>query len=276
MDEKTVVAGNQHLEVGDTTVSDLTATGFAKKGENEIKARNAEYAAAISENKPNPWGRGYLQMYAFCFVLYLCSTMNGYDGSLMGSINSVTKYQQYYDLSLNGASSTGIIFAIFQVGQMAGAWFVWIADWRGRKLPVFLGCAGVLVGTIVTATAKTRAVFIGGRFLLSFFCTWATTSAPMLVLELAPPQYRATVSGLYNTLWYCGSIIATFAVYGTNIHQHDSNLSWRLPLWLQMLCPGIVCVGVWFVPESPSKSTIHSSFVPLLTKIRMVDRCRSP
>jgi MFS family permease len=257
MDEKTVLAGkalDQPLDVSDSAVSDLTATGFAKKNETEIKARNVEYAAAISENKPNPWGRGYLQMYAFCFVLYLCSTMNGYDGSLMGSINSVSKYQQYYHLPLNGASSTGIIFAIFQVGQMAGAWFVWIADWRGRKLPVFLGCAGVLVGTIVTATAKTRGVFVGGRFLLSFFCTWATTSAPMWVLELAPPQYRATVSGLYNTLWYCGSIIATFAVYGTNIHQADSNLSWRLPLWLQMLCPGIVCIFVWFVPESPSMS----------------------
>ena len=55
--------------------------------------------------------------------------MNGYDGSLMGSINSVKKYQEYYDLPLNGASSTVIIFAIFQVGQMAGAWFTWLADW---------------------------------------------------------------------------------------------------------------------------------------------------
>lgn len=255
MDEKTILAGgDQHLEVTDTQISDLKATGFAKKEEKEIRARNAEYAAAISENKPNPWGKGYLMLYCYCFVMYLCSTMNGYDGSLMGSINSVTEYLQYYNLDLNGGSGTGIIFAIFQIGQMAGAWFVWIADWRGRKLPIFIGCVGVLVGTIVTATAPTRSAFVGGRFLLSFFCTWATTSAPMLVIELAPPQYRATVSGLYNTLWYCGSIIATFAVYGCIKHQSGTNLSWRLPLWLQMLCPGIVCIFIWFVPESPSMS----------------------
>ena len=197
MDDKTVVTGGQHVEVGDTHVSDLTASGFTKKEERTIKARNAEFAAAIGENKPNPWAKGYIQLYGFCFIIYLCSTMNGFDGSLMGSINSVKEYLNYYNLSLNGASSTGIIFAIFQIGQMAGAWFVWIADWRGRKLPIFLGCFGVLIGTIVTATAKTRAVFVGGRFLLSFFCTWATMSAPMLVIELAPPQYRATVSGLY-------------------------------------------------------------------------------
>ncbi|KAK8196500.1 hypothetical protein M8818_006665 [Zalaria obscura] len=132
----------------------------------------------------------------------------GYDGSLMGSINSVTNYQHYYNLPLNGASSTGIVFAIFQIGQMAGAFFVWVADWQGRRLPIFIGCFGVIIGTIITATAKTLPVFVGGRFLLSFFCTLATTSA-------------------------------------------DTNLNWRLPLWLQMLCPGLVCCFIYFVPESP-------------------------
>lgn len=112
----------------------------------------------------------------------------------MGSINSVTEYQKYYGLTLNGASSTGIVFAIFQIGQMAGAFFVWVADWRGRRLPIFLGCFGVIIGTIVTSTAKDLPTFVGGRFLLSFFCTWATTSAPILVIELAPPQVGTGLS----------------------------------------------------------------------------------
>lgn len=32
----------------------------------------------------------------------------------------------------------------------------------------------------------------------------------MYMVELAPPLYRGTVAGLYNTLYYMGSIIATF------------------------------------------------------------------
>ncbi|OQV04538.1 hypothetical protein CLAIMM_09401 [Cladophialophora immunda] len=224
--------------------SKVTAT------DEEISAANAAFAAALGQNAPNPWGRGHIALYGCCLVVYLCSTMNGYDGSLMGSINALPNYLHYYDVSENEQAGTGIVFAIFQVGQMTGALFVWLADWKGRKLPIFLGCAGVIVGTIVTATAKTLAIFIGGRFLLSFFCTWATTAAPMYVVEIAPPLYRGTVSGLYNTLWYMGSIIATFAVYGTHLH-FTSNLDWRLPLWLQLLCPGIVCLTVWFLPESP-------------------------
>jgi len=218
--------------------------------EKEINVVNADFAAALADNPPSPWGRGHLALYGCCIVVYLCSTMNGYDGSLMGSINSIPNYLNYYNVSENEQAGTGIVFAIFQIGQMTGAFFVWMADWKGRKVPIFLGCFGVIIGTIVTATAKTMPTFIGGRFLLSFFCTWAATAAPMYCVEVAPPLYRGTVSGLYNTLWYMGSIIATFAVYGTHIH-FDDNLSWRLPLWLQMLCPGIVCATVWLLPESP-------------------------
>lgn len=89
-----------------------------------------------------------------------------------------------------------------------------------------------------------------GRFLLSFFSTLATTAAPLYLIEIAPPLYRGTVAGLYNTLYYMGSILATFTVYGTNIHL-SGNIVWRLPLWLQMVCPGVVAIFVWFLPESP-------------------------
>lgn len=237
----------EHEEAaGPPEVSDLQALHHRE----EVHDRLA-IAYQVGGN-PNPWGPGYLKMYLFCSLIYLCSTMNGFDGSLMGSINALSNYTNYYGLPSTGNSATGIVFAIFFVGQMVGALFIWLADWRGRRLPIFIGCCGVLVGTIITATAKTLAIFVGGRFLLSFFATLATTSAPLYMIEIAPPRYRGTIAGLYNTLWYMGSIIATSAVYGAHLHlANDGNLDWRLPLWLQMLCPGIVLLGIWFCPESP-------------------------
>lgn len=70
----------------------------------------------------------------------------GYDGSLMGSINAVPSYTKYYNLPPEGNSGTGLVFAIFNVGQMAGALFIWVADWKGRRWPIFVGCVGVCVG----------------------------------------------------------------------------------------------------------------------------------
>lgn len=43
--------------------------------------------------------------------------MNGYDGSLMGSINALPSYTKYYGLGDGGSASTGIVFAIYNVCQ---------------------------------------------------------------------------------------------------------------------------------------------------------------
>lgn len=156
----------------------------------------------------------------------------------MSSINALPNYTSYYNLPSKGTASTGIIFAIFQIGQMAASLFVWMADWQGRRLFIFQGTIGVVVGAIVTATAKSIPVFIFGRFLLSFFATWACSASPLYLIEIAPARYRGTVAGTYNTFYYCGSILATSSVYGTHLHLVDKgNLDWRLPLWLQMVCP---------------------------------------
>lgn len=60
-------------------------------------------------------GKGYLKIYASLAVVALCSTMNGFDGSLMGSINALQSYTDYYGLPKTGSTSTGIVFAIFNV-----------------------------------------------------------------------------------------------------------------------------------------------------------------
>ncbi|KIX03024.1 uncharacterized protein Z518_06574 [Rhinocladiella mackenziei CBS 650.93] len=218
----------------------------------KIEGVEATHASIMATNKPNQWGPGYVRLYSLAACIFLNSTMNGFDTSLMGSINALPNYTEYYHLPAKGNASTGIVFAIFQVGQMVGSLFVWIADWRGRRFLVFIGAIGVCVGTIVTSTAPTLSTFIGGRFLLSYFATLAHTGAIIYLVEMAPTRYRGTLAGLYNTFYYFGSILATSAVYGAHLHLSDNgNMDWRLPLWLQMACPGMVALVILFFPESP-------------------------
>ncbi|KAL6237959.1 hypothetical protein BDW75DRAFT_228308 [Aspergillus navahoensis] len=121
---------------------------------------------------------------------------------------------------------------------MCGALFIWMTDWYGRTWHIFFGCLGVCIGTIITSMATSLPMFIAGRFLLSFFATCAHTAAPLYLVEIAPPIYRGTIAGMYNTFY--------------NVYLADNgNLDWRLPLWMQMVCPGLVCLAIKFYPESP-------------------------
>jgi hypothetical protein len=130
MDEK-IDCSNTHNEVSKETSGQEVVT------EPKFRVLSPRLAAVIKESKPNPWGRGYLHLYFCCALVFLCSTMNGqsgdstlqvlllkltwipgYDGSLMGSINALHNYTTYYHLPPKGNSGTGIVFAIFNVGQM--------------------------------------------------------------------------------------------------------------------------------------------------------------
>jgi MFS family permease len=187
----------------------------------EYEGVNTTFAAVMAKHKPNPFGHGYLKLYGLCLILFLNSTMSGklqfsvsqknnirtdlnagFDSSLMGSINTLPNYTKYYGLPNTGTASTGIVFAIFQVGQMVAALFIWMADWQGRKRFIFAGTVGVMVGTAITATARSLGVFIFGRFMLSFWATIACSATPLYLVEIAPPLYRGTVAGMYNTFYY--------------------------------------------------------------------------
>lgn len=58
-------------------------------------------------------------------------------------------------------------------------------------------------------------------------------------------------TGMYNTFYFMGSIPATFITWGTNKNFPNSDLSWRIPIWVQMVFSCIVLLNAWFLPETP-------------------------
>lgn len=46
---------------------------------------------------------------------------------------------------------------------------------------------------------------------------------------------------MYNTLWYLGSIVAAWTVFGTM--GYSGNMAWKIPVGLQGLMPGIQLIG---------------------------------
>lgn len=221
----------------------------------EYETNINEVARAALNLKTRPFSKRMCQLYLMCLVPFFCSTLNGFDGSLMSSINAMPFYQRYFGLSGAGAS-TGITFAIYSVGSIASVPFAGpLNDYAGRKWGIFVGCAFVIIGTLIQAPSTNAGMFLGGRFILGLGVGFAQVAAPMLVAELSPPHYRGTITGLYNCLWYVGSILASWVAYGTQYLQ--SNNSWRIPLWCQLIFSALSISGVWFIPESPRWLMAH-------------------
>jgi len=116
----------------------------------------------------------------------------------MGAINAMKSYQETFGLSGEG-SSTGIVFIIYNCGQIAAFPFCgFLADGYGRRICIFVGCALVIVGTAIQTTAHHTGQYIGGRFILGFGASIASAAGPAYTVELAHPSYRGTMAGMYN------------------------------------------------------------------------------
>lgn len=46
----------------------------------------------------SPWSPNLLKLYVVLIIPYLCGALNGFDGSLMGAINAMKTYQDYFGM----------------------------------------------------------------------------------------------------------------------------------------------------------------------------------
>ena len=193
------------------------------------------------------WTRDRIKLYMVCCCLYLCSTMNGYDGSLMTAINTLPEYLDYFNLEKT-ASGTGLVFSIYPIGSMCATLFVWLADYVGRVPSIGLGLIVLIAGALLSAITSDHDAFIAARFLISFGGT--ITATPAYLMEVVPANMKV-MALMYNTFYYIGSIIATWVMYATSINFAGTHKSFSIALFCQVLCPGIVLANIWLFPESP-------------------------
>lgn len=149
--------------------------------------------------------------------------MNGFDGSLMGSINAMPEYHKTFGLDGAG-SNTGIIFIIYNLGQVAAFPLCGLmADKWGRRWAIFLGCFTVVVGTAIQTPASTKGQFMAGRFILGFGAAIAQSNGPVYIVELAHPAFRGMQAGMYNNFWWIGNSESINESFNTLLQPFNIN-----------------------------------------------------
>lgn len=210
------------------------------------------WAAALQISPPKILSRNMLSLYVMCIAPFLCGTMAGYDGSVMGSFLVEDSFQKLFGANVNGFQA-GYITAMYQIGSVAAIFFIGPSmDRFGRRFGIFFGCLIAIIGAAIQGTSASSGSlgqFLAGRFFIGFGSVIAQAAGPTYCVEIAHPTQRGLLAGGQNSMQNFGGIIAAAVTLGTvNL---AGNAAWLIPTWTQIICPGIACVMVWFLPESP-------------------------
>ncbi|KAJ6444462.1 lactose permease [Purpureocillium lavendulum] len=203
----------------------------------------------------NKRSKRMIQLYIICGLMFLGSTMGGFDGALMGNMLAMPSFQDQFGASIVGVK-TGFISSMYSIGSVCALPFVGpCTDTWGRRFGVIIGCVFVAVGVVIQVTSHHLPQYLAGRFFLGFGACIANVACPSYVVEFAHPAYRGVITGLYNCGYYLGAILAAAVLRGCA--DLVGNKSWLIPTWLQLMFPAILIPASVFSPESPRWLYVH-------------------
>jgi MFS family permease len=174
-------------------------------------------------------------------------------------------------------TSQGWLTSILQLGGWAGALSAGIlCEIFSRKHTIFGGGIWVILGSYLTAGARTSSYLYAGRFFtglgvgtlsavgcvslsppenIVILIAFDVFDSPLYNAELAPPKIRGLLIAMQQLATTIGIMSAYWICYGTNYiggtGEGQSEIAWRLPLIIQGVPAVALVVGVWFLPYSP-------------------------
>ncbi|KAF5382196.1 hypothetical protein D9615_004252 [Tricholomella constricta] len=157
-------------------------------------------------------------------------------GGIIASVITMKRYSARFsdDPSIKGA-------------VVAASLEQWEQD--GQTIDMALGCLFALWGAAMQCGASNVATLLIGRIIGGLAIGVLSMTVPLYNTEIAPPKTRGFLVGLTQQMIGIGFIVANWVGYGCQFLESD--ISWRLPLGLQLVPAGLLLVGVQFLPYSP-------------------------
>ncbi|KAL2802466.1 major facilitator superfamily domain-containing protein [Aspergillus granulosus] len=178
----------------------------------------------------------------------LCIFAQGFDGSMMNGLQSVSHWQSYFGTPTGG--TLGFFNAAYLLGGVFGVFLISpMADTYGRRVGLATGAALCCFGAALQGGAINMAMFIISRIIIGAGSVVIAGVGTPYITEVAYPAQRSTATALFLTFYSVGSIVAGWCTFG--IFCIDSTALWRIPSTLQAAPSIIQLLFVWFVPESP-------------------------
>ncbi|PVH78286.1 general substrate transporter [Cadophora sp. DSE1049] len=212
---------------------------------------------------------GNSYVFGAAFLASLGGFSFGYDQGVISIINVMDQFNNAFPKTKT-AFGTSFMTAMLLLGAFVGCIFMpYLADKISRKWALTVVVVIFNIGAIIQTAAQSYGMLVAGRAIGGIGVGTLAMGAPLYISEIAPPNLRGTLLVLESISIVSGVVIAFWITYGTQYIA--SEVSFRLPLGLQMVCATIVGVGIHFFPYSPRWLTLvgrNEECLASLSKLR--------
>ncbi|KAJ2359026.1 hypothetical protein IWW50_000268 [Coemansia erecta] len=172
----------------------------------------------------------------------------GYDTGVLSSLLESASWKEYFKNP--GSVGVGVIVSILTAGCFVGSLCGgWLADKFSRKRSIMLACVVFCLGAAIQCGSRNRAMLIVGRFIAGLGVGVISMTVPVFQSEIAPPEIRGRLVSLQQWAITWGLLVAFWIDYG--LHFVKSDVSWRVPIGIQIVPAVILFVAMTWVPYSP-------------------------
>lgn len=219
-------------------------------------------------------------------IIILSSITSALAGFLFGFDTVVIsgaelKIQALWNLSpqLHGFVTASALYGTV-IGSLIG---IWPANHFGRKITLLMIAIIYLISSLGTAFAPEAYSFVLMRFLGGLGVGASTVVAPLYIAEIAPPQYRGRLAGMFQFNVVLGMVIAYIA---NSLIAGIGPNDWRWMLGMAAIPSLIYTVCCLFIPESPrwlisikgntqKAMSILKQFYPSATSEQLADNVKA-
>jgi len=146
-----------------------------------------------------------------------------------------------------------LVVSIVLIGAMIGALVGGaVADRIGRRATLIWAAVIFIVGSLLAPLSPSAVVLILARAIIGLGIGFTSVTAPVYVSELAPPQSRGMLIGLYQFALTMGIALADWVGYRLAAQE-----AWRLMFGLAVVPTVFFLVVILTVPESPRWLCAH-------------------
>ncbi|GLB36041.1 putative major facilitator superfamily, sugar transporter (TC 2.A.1.1) family protein [Lyophyllum shimeji] len=199
---------------------------------------------------PPPRGRlvGRPLLYSITVFASLGVFLFGYDQGVMSGIITGPYFKKYFDYP--GPIHLGTMVAILEIGALitslaAGR----IGDLIGRRGTLFAGAVVFTIGGVIQTFTVGFWTMITGRLISGFGVGLLSTIVPIYQSEISPPTHRGALACLEFTINIVGYSSSVWTDYFASFIESD--LAWRIPLFIQCVIGAVLAIGSIVIPESP-------------------------